>query len=74
MTILGPTDLVSRKPYHASQMFSKNVETFLKSMLEEGKLKIDLEDEVTAGTLLSPGRRGGASAGPRTAGPGQRRR
>jgi NAD(P) transhydrogenase subunit alpha len=52
VTILGPTDLVSRKPYHASQMFSKNVETFLKSMVEEGRLKIDLEDEVTAGTLL----------------------
>ena len=55
VTILGPTDLVSRKPYHASQMFSKNVETFLKSILEEGSLKIDLEDEVTAGTLLSQG-------------------
>ena len=53
VTILGPTDLVSRKPYHASQMFSKNVETFLKSMLEEGELKIDLEDEVVAGTLLT---------------------
>ncbi len=52
VTILGPTDLVSRKPYHASQMFAKNVETFLKSMLKEGQLNIDLEDEVTAGTLL----------------------
>ena len=53
VTILGPTDLVSRKPYHASQMFSKNVETFLKSMLVEGNLNINLEDEVTAGTLLT---------------------
>jgi len=52
VTILGPTELVSRKPYHASQMFAKNTETFLKSLLEDGKLKIDLEDEVTAGTLL----------------------
>jgi NAD(P) transhydrogenase subunit alpha len=52
VTILGPTNLVSRKPYHASQMFSKNVETFLKSLLAEGKLKIDPRDEVTAGTLL----------------------
>jgi len=52
VTILGPTDLVSRKPYHASQMFSKNVETFLKSLMNEGELVIDLEDEVTAGTLL----------------------
>jgi NAD(P) transhydrogenase subunit alpha len=52
VTILGPTDLVSRKPYHASQMFSKNVETFLRSLLKDGELVCDLEDEVTAGTLL----------------------
>jgi len=52
VTILGPTDLVSRKPYHASQMFSKNVETFLRSLLKDGELVFDLEDEVTAGTLL----------------------
>jgi len=62
VTILGPTDLVSRKPYHASQMFSKNVETFLKSLLAEGSIKIDLEDEVTAGTLLT---RDGAVVHPR---------
>jgi NAD(P) transhydrogenase subunit alpha len=52
VTILGPTDLVSRKPHHASQMFSKNVETFLRSLVKEGELVIDPEDEVTAGTLL----------------------
>jgi NAD(P) transhydrogenase subunit alpha len=52
VTILGPTELVSRKPYHASQMFAKNAETFLKSLLNDGKLNIDLADEVTAGTLL----------------------
>jgi NAD(P) transhydrogenase subunit alpha len=52
VTILGPTDLVSRKPNHASQMFSKNVETFLKAMLKEGQLVIDASDEITAGTLL----------------------
>jgi NAD(P) transhydrogenase subunit alpha len=52
VTILGPTDLVSRKPFHASQMFSKNVETFLGSLIKDGEMVIDLEDEVTAGTLL----------------------
>ena len=52
VTILGPTDLVSRKPYHASQMFAKNIETFLRSLLKDGALVYDLEDEVTAGTLL----------------------
>ena len=52
VTILGPTDLVSRKPHHASQMFAKNVETFLRHLVEEGELKVDPEDEITAGTLL----------------------
>ncbi|MDO9171823.1 MAG: Re/Si-specific NAD(P)(+) transhydrogenase subunit alpha [bacterium] len=62
VTILGDTDLVSRKPFHASQMYAKNVETFLKSLLRDGALAIDLADEVTAGTLLC---RGGAVVHPR---------
>ena len=62
VTILGPTDLVSRKPHHASQMFSKNVETFLKSLMKDGELVLDMEDEVTAGTLLC---RGGEVVHPR---------
>ena len=55
VTILGPTNLMARKPYHASQMFAKNIETFLISLLREGKLVVDLKDEVTAGTLLCQG-------------------
>jgi len=62
VTILGDTDLVSRKPFHASQMYAKNVETFLRSLLKDGALAIDLADEVTAGTLLC---RGGAVVHPR---------
>jgi len=53
VTVLGPTDLVSRKPRHASQMYAKNVETYLLSMIEEGALTLDLEDEVVAGSLLT---------------------
>jgi len=55
VTILGPTDLASRKPYHASQMFSRNIETSLKSIAPKGELKIDTADEVVAGTLLTQG-------------------
>jgi NAD(P) transhydrogenase subunit alpha len=55
VTILGPTNLMARKPYHASQMFAKNIETFLVSLLREGQLVVDLKDEVTAGTLLCQG-------------------
>ncbi|MHC5003734.1 MAG: Re/Si-specific NAD(P)(+) transhydrogenase subunit alpha [Planctomycetota bacterium] len=53
VTVLGPVNLPATVPYHASQMFSRNVLAFLKNMLEEGELKIDMEDEVVAGTLLT---------------------
>ncbi len=53
VTILGPTDLPSEVPYHASEMYSKNVVTFLENMLEEGRLKIDLEDQIVRDTLVT---------------------
>jgi len=51
--ILGPTDLPSRAPYHASQMYSKNITTFLLHLMEEGKLSLDREDDIIQGTLLT---------------------
>jgi len=53
VTILGPTDLVSRKPYHASQMFARNIETLLLSLYKDGGLNLDPADEVVAGCLLA---------------------
>ncbi len=53
VTILGPTNLVSRKPYHASQMFAKNVATFLLHLNQDGRLHIDTEDEITRETLVA---------------------
>ena len=47
VTILGPINVPSDIPYHASQMFSKNVQTFVEYILKEGKLAIDLEDPIT---------------------------
>ena len=55
VTILGPTDLVSRKPYHASQMFARNIETLLLSLYKDGGLDLDPADEVVAGCLLAKG-------------------
>ena len=63
VTILGPENVPSTIPYHASQMFAKNVTTFLQHLLDkEGKLKLDLADEITAGTLMT---RGGEVVHPR---------
>ena len=53
VTILGPTDLASRVPYHASQMYSKNITTFLLHLMEEGSLSIDRDDDIIQETLLS---------------------
>ncbi|MCD4728937.1 MAG: Re/Si-specific NAD(P)(+) transhydrogenase subunit alpha [Pirellulales bacterium] len=53
VTILGPTNLPSTAPYHASQMYAKNAYTFLMLMVKEGKLEMDLEDEVIRETLVA---------------------
>lgn len=51
--ILGPTNLPATVPYHASQMFAHNVANFLGLLIEEGALKIDLEDEIVKATLVT---------------------
>jgi NAD(P) transhydrogenase subunit alpha len=53
VSILGPTNLASDVPHHASQMFAKNVSTFLLHLVEDGRLKIDLGDEITRETLVA---------------------
>jgi NAD(P) transhydrogenase subunit alpha len=53
VSILGPTNLASEAPYHASQMYAKNMTTFLANILKEGKLVIDLADEITRETLVA---------------------
>lgn len=51
--VLGPVNLASDIPVHASEMLSRNVLTFLQGMISDGELKIDLNDEVLAETLLT---------------------
>jgi NAD(P) transhydrogenase subunit alpha len=55
VTILGPTNLPSTVPYHASQMFAKNVVTFLLHLGPKGELTIDTRDEITRDTLVTDG-------------------
>ncbi|MEQ9406070.1 MAG: Re/Si-specific NAD(P)(+) transhydrogenase subunit alpha [Fuerstiella sp.] len=56
VTVLGPCNLPSDVPVHASEMFSKNVVTFLQLMIRDGQLNIDMEDEIIRETLLTRGR------------------
>ena len=55
VSILGAANLPSDVPYHASQMFAKNVTTFLTHLVKDGKFQIDLEDEITRETLVAQG-------------------
>lgn len=51
--VMGPVNLPSEVPYHASQMFARNIATFLLNLVKDGKLDLNLEDEITKETLLS---------------------
>ncbi len=55
VTILGPTNLPASVPYHASQMYSRNITTFLAHLLKDGALTIDTSDEITRETLVTRG-------------------
>ena len=55
VTVLGPTNLPSTVPYHASQMYAKNLSTLLLHLIADGGLQLDLEDEITRDTLVSHG-------------------
>jgi NAD(P) transhydrogenase subunit alpha len=53
VTILGPVNVPSMVPFHASQMYSSNVTAFFTHMVKEGALKLDLADEITRETLMA---------------------
>ena len=55
VTILGPTNLPSTVPYHSSQMYAKNVTTFLLHLVKDGAVKLDPADEITRDTLIAQG-------------------
>lgn len=53
VTILGPVNLPASVPYHASQMYARNIVTFLKHLLKDGAIQFNLEDEITRETLVA---------------------
>jgi NAD(P) transhydrogenase subunit alpha len=55
VTILGPTNLPSEVPYHASQMFAKNVTTFLQHLINDGQFRFDTTDHITRDTMIARG-------------------
>jgi H+-translocating NAD(P) transhydrogenase subunit alpha len=55
VTIIGTINLATGVPYHASQMYARNITAFLLHLVKDGKLQLNLEDEITRETLLTQG-------------------
>lgn len=54
VSIIGPANIVASMPHHASQMYGRNVENLLRHLLDdEGKLKLDFEDEILDETVVT---------------------
>jgi NAD(P) transhydrogenase subunit alpha len=52
VSVMGPTNITSRIPYHASLMYSGNIASFLKNLVKDGEVNLNLEDEIIRDTLL----------------------
>ena len=53
VTIMGPLNLPSDIPQHASQMYAKNISTFLLNLVKDKQIVINLEDEIVRDTLIA---------------------
>jgi H+-translocating NAD(P) transhydrogenase subunit alpha len=53
VTILGPLNLPSLVPYHASQMYSCNIAAFLRLLIRDGSVTVNLDDEIVRETLVA---------------------
>lgn len=51
--ILGPLNLPSTLPYHASQMYARNISSFVLHIVKDGALHLDFEDEITRDTCVT---------------------
>jgi len=51
--IFGPLNLPSTVPYHASQLYAKNIATFLKYLVKDGRLALNRDDEIVRETLVT---------------------
>ena len=55
VSIIGAINLASSVPYHASQMYARNVAAFLAYMVKDGKLQLNLQDEIIRETMVTRG-------------------
>jgi NAD(P) transhydrogenase subunit alpha len=53
VTLVGLTNLASTMPFHASQLYARNVSALLQHLAPQGELNLDWDDEITAGACVT---------------------
>ena len=53
VVVLGPTNLASSLPFHASQMYARNISSFLLHIVKDGVLRLDFQDEIIRETCVT---------------------
>jgi NAD(P) transhydrogenase subunit alpha len=53
VTIMGPLNVPATVPLHASQLYSRNLMSFLALILNKGELKVDMQDEILKGACVA---------------------
>jgi NAD(P) transhydrogenase subunit alpha len=57
VTVMGPVNLPSTVPYHASQLYSKNITSFLAILTQHGEVDTECRDEIACDSMLTTGGR-----------------
>ena len=55
VTIMSPINIASTVPFHASQLYAKNLSTLLLYLIKDGRLRLDRDDPIIGGTLITHG-------------------
>jgi H+-translocating NAD(P) transhydrogenase subunit alpha len=53
VTIIGEFNLAGTVPYHASALYARNISSFLQHLVKDGKLQLDMKDEIMRETLVT---------------------
>ncbi len=53
VNIMGPFNVPSTVPYHASQMYAKNITTFFQNLVKDGAIELNMEDEIIVDTMVT---------------------
>jgi NAD(P) transhydrogenase subunit alpha len=62
VTVMAPLNLAATVPYHASQLYARNLANFVVNLADEGKLQLDKDDEIVRESMVA---RGGEVVHPR---------